>query len=559
MESQKIHSENGIVVGNVTKKQTVRNPLARLLVKGFDDRVGAILTRLAPERILEVGCGEGAVVNLALENTSAKIVATDISVKVIGEARESISDERVVFETVSIYDIPETEEHQADLVVCCEVLEHLESPLDGLRKLHALTTSRCILSVPREPIWRMLNIARGAYISDLGNTPGHIQHWNKTEFIKFVSSQFTVEEVYAPLPWTIVVCKKSKPQKTNLSNHGLCAHACFTGLYCHTISRTHFQTCRSTYQPANRQGTGSRQPPLRWPVRTHRRGLAYPPQYSSKGCAAISTLLFIYSRTSIAKYLPGNFGHLAGRHFMAGRFSIKHTVIGAASMLEILCQVSAALLICLWAKLPIAPRISPELGLLLSVCVLVLLPMAFIRFGGNAVTAFREIRLKSLYVAIGLACIIDIAFFLCNGSLIYYIAMAAGLPMTTGLPTFISVYAVAWFLGLVTPGAPAGIGIREAVIVGMLGSVMPESASLVLALLFRLATSIGELLFLHPVSCHSLTKILNINHPSQNETHHPNTLLQRRKDTGHHAQGTAARGRRFRHGRMADHRRRLHR
>lgn len=54
---------------------------------------------------------------------------------------------------------------------------------------------------------RLLNMARGKYIGDFGNTPGHIQHWGKKHFVKFVSGQFEVVETRSPLPWTMLLCR----------------------------------------------------------------------------------------------------------------------------------------------------------------------------------------------------------------------------------------------------------------------------------------------------------------------------------------------------------------
>ena len=44
-----------------------------------------------------------------------------------------------------------------------------------------------LVSVPREPLWRGLNMARGAYWKDLGNTPGHLNHWSKRSFVALLS------------------------------------------------------------------------------------------------------------------------------------------------------------------------------------------------------------------------------------------------------------------------------------------------------------------------------------------------------------------------------------
>jgi hypothetical protein len=65
-----------------------------------------------------------------------------------------------------------------------------------------------LLSVPREPLWRVLNVARGAYWRDWGNTPGHVQHWSRDEFVALVSRYFTLTRVVAPFPWTMVLAEK---------------------------------------------------------------------------------------------------------------------------------------------------------------------------------------------------------------------------------------------------------------------------------------------------------------------------------------------------------------
>ena len=97
-------------------------------------------------------------------------------------------------------------EEQFDLVVCCEVLEHLQYPEDGLKALQKVVKKNLVLSVPREPVWRVLNMMRGKYLTKLGNTPGHIQHWSRSEFIKLVEKYFDTVYVKNPFPWTMILC-----------------------------------------------------------------------------------------------------------------------------------------------------------------------------------------------------------------------------------------------------------------------------------------------------------------------------------------------------------------
>jgi hypothetical protein len=61
-----------------------------------------------------------------------------------------------------------------------------------------------VLSVPSEPVWRIGNMARGRYLRQWGNTPGHVNHWGKRGFVRAVSRHFEVEDVASPLPWTML-------------------------------------------------------------------------------------------------------------------------------------------------------------------------------------------------------------------------------------------------------------------------------------------------------------------------------------------------------------------
>lgn len=200
--------EDGIVVGNAYDKYGSRNLIVRKIMKGFDCSLTDLINKAAPRSIHEVGCGEGYwVLRWVEQGMDAR--GCDFSKYVIELASENAVDRKMsptLFETRSIYDL-EAEHDSADLVVCCEVLEHLEQPEVGLQALQRVVGQHLIISVPREPLWRTLNLVRGKYIMNWGNTPGHIQHWSKDEFIDLVSRFFEVIEVRNPLPWTMLLCR----------------------------------------------------------------------------------------------------------------------------------------------------------------------------------------------------------------------------------------------------------------------------------------------------------------------------------------------------------------
>jgi 2-polyprenyl-3-methyl-5-hydroxy-6-metoxy-1,4-benzoquinol methylase len=98
----------------------------------------------------------------------------------------------------------------AELIICCEVMEHLRDPQAALETVARLASPWAIISVPREPLWRLLNLARLKYVGDLGNTPGHLHHWSRRGLARFLERRLEVVEVRAPLPWTMALCRADR-------------------------------------------------------------------------------------------------------------------------------------------------------------------------------------------------------------------------------------------------------------------------------------------------------------------------------------------------------------
>ncbi|HEY4093124.1 MAG TPA: class I SAM-dependent methyltransferase [Luteibacter sp.] len=200
--------EQGLVIGNTYDKYGSRNFVVKQLMAGFHDALDDLVGAANPSAIYEVGCGEGYWI---AQWWSRGLAASgcDISPEVVALARENTAAMGLspdTFEVRSIYDVRGSRA-AGELVVCCEVLEHIDDPERGLRALRDIASGYIILSVPREPLWRVLNMVRGKYVTKLGNTPGHIQHWSSGSFRKLVEQYFDVIEVRAPLPWTMVLAR----------------------------------------------------------------------------------------------------------------------------------------------------------------------------------------------------------------------------------------------------------------------------------------------------------------------------------------------------------------
>lgn len=203
-----MRSGEGIPAGNWEDKYHTSNPLAKRMVNNFLGTVAALIRGRADETgsILEVGCGEGHLASFIASLGIAPVKGCDFSAEIIDEATRLHGNEGIWFYTKSIYDLDPNLD-AADLLVCCEVLEHLERPGEGLRRLAQTAGKYVLLSVPGEPVWRVLNVLRGKYLGRLGNTPGHINHWSPGGFRKLVCEYLEVLETRSPFPWTMVLAR----------------------------------------------------------------------------------------------------------------------------------------------------------------------------------------------------------------------------------------------------------------------------------------------------------------------------------------------------------------
>jgi len=97
--------------------------------------------------------------------------------------------------------------NEFELASAIEVLEHVPDPEHTLTEMARCAERALLVSVPREPLWRMLNIARGAYWPALGNTPGHLNHWSRRSFARLLSHHGEVVELRSPFPWTMLLVR----------------------------------------------------------------------------------------------------------------------------------------------------------------------------------------------------------------------------------------------------------------------------------------------------------------------------------------------------------------
>lgn len=195
-------ADAGNVVGNVYDKYGTRNPIARHMMRSFLRSVTELYRIAAPTRVLEVGCGEGELA-AHLWHQGPRPEQFEICDVELDRLRPDLPSAIGVREA-SIYELP-WDDDAFDLVLCCEVLEHLQDPARGLAELARVARRNVLISTPWEPVWRALNMARGQYLGDLGNTPGHVQHWGRRGLARLARTQLRLVAQRTPLPWTVLL------------------------------------------------------------------------------------------------------------------------------------------------------------------------------------------------------------------------------------------------------------------------------------------------------------------------------------------------------------------
>lgn len=163
-----------------------------------------------PLRAIELGCGEGfSTQRLAKLLPEGTVFDASEYVSALVPKAQALNPGVTVTEE-SVYELQHADDSY-DIIFLLEVLEHLDYPDKALAEIARVLKPGgiLVLGVPREPLWSMLNLARGKYVRHFGNTIGHLNHWSTLTLKRYMAKHFgPVEATKTPLPWTIVRAHK---------------------------------------------------------------------------------------------------------------------------------------------------------------------------------------------------------------------------------------------------------------------------------------------------------------------------------------------------------------
>ncbi|HEY9723925.1 MAG TPA: lysylphosphatidylglycerol synthase domain-containing protein [Oscillatoriaceae cyanobacterium] len=226
---------------------------------------------------------------------------------------------------------------------------------------------------------------------------------------------------------------------------------------------------------------------LAWTCALWRRwlvGLGAPLPY-----ARAFSILF---QANVAKYLPGAGWHFVGRVGLSHQAGISPAKATLSIVMETACHLAAGALLSLLA-LPLLPGVRPEVWPFAAAAIAVPLAMhprvldrAFGLLGWLTRRTIPPVPFSYRFVLGMLA-----------GYLAYWIALGAcfamfaqslsSAPVTLAQSALLTgALAIAWVAGAVTLVAPAGLGVREAALVVLVGAAFPAGWAIVFALASRL-------------------------------------------------------------------------
>jgi len=186
--------------------------------------------------------------------------------------------------------------------------------------------------------------------------------------------------------------------------------------------------------------------------------------------------------SQLAKYVPGNIFHLAGRQAIGMAAGIPAMSLAKSTVWE-LGLLTLAGSLCAGLTLPLIWSAIPVMLSLIIVALVIVATCSILRhfFDSN----------------ISKALVFQVIFLLVSGvvfAIFLYLSSSVKIPFII-FPALCGAYTIAWLVGFVTPGSPAGVGVRELVLLFLLKTIVVESELLLVVVLGRATTVLGDLCY----------------------------------------------------------------
>ncbi|TKG28743.1 hypothetical protein FCV85_15215 [Vibrio sp. F13] len=221
----------------------------------------------------------------------------------------------------------------------------------------------------------------------------------------------------------------------------------------------------------------------------------------------ITQVVSINLVAQLAKYLPGNIAHHIGRVVLSEKLRMKRNKILLSMLIETIWVVGVVVILTLYHGIHQGNDFIHEssiqthvLILSLTITTIVFGPKifrhSFVRLyawflSKQDVAQIDELKLPTLPIVM-VSLVTYLFNYLLLGAVISLVGGALFDLWELDILTLGSIFAVAWIVGFFTPGSPAGIGVRELVLVSLLNPIYGSEVSLAITMILRLTTISGD-------------------------------------------------------------------
>lgn len=223
---------------------------------------------------------------------------------------------------------------------------------------------------------------------------------------------------------------------------------------------------------------------------------------------SLGDALRIFVLAQFARYIPGNFAHHIGRITLARMYHMHIPRVVFAMSLEIFFGIAACCILTLISLSVggdtlgfISPAAMPSARQIVLFCLGVasiplLLGWVTARWKPSALKSFvgdDEVKVpKVSFLIIGL--FLHIVSFILMGCMATVLAYGVFHVSTASLWVISGVFSIAWIAGLITPSAPAGLGVRETIMLSALTPIYGAGGAIGITVSMRLITIFGDTL-----------------------------------------------------------------
>lgn len=207
---------------------------------------------------------------------------------------------------------------------------------------------------------------------------------------------------------------------------------------------------------------------------------------------------YIYSVSCLAKYVPGSILQYANRQMLGKIYRLSQVNLLVASYIEtvgVLLTSSLLGAIC-FLSIQLKDKVYIFSGIIFLILFIFGVLPIFYKFIKNhqyiKKVKWPELHFRKLLPLFGYY----LGFFIISGILLVLIIMVEHNPMNLYKTIMIiSIWSLAWLAGYVVILAPAGLGVREAILIALLTPILSNHMAIIVTVLFRISLVIGDVLF----------------------------------------------------------------